>query len=1849
MAESKDDNFQDLNSPKANNYTKGLIKDYNDSYVPEGVWTNAINAVNNSHMGDMYTIGNEPSNKYCTQSVFEVIGVIRVDATRWAIFSTNDIASEIGLFNESDCSYKRIVLSSCLNFEKAHLITGATQRNYDCSFTVFFADGFNPDKAIKFDPDDPNFVNQNFAVPFKYIPYIIAGYNNPNSDCPIPYYDSPPRLDCDRLRLQYLITVPCFTLEKSNSAGTLFNGTYQVTIAYTINNQRVTDYFALSNAAAVWSHENNGNSLDLVLTAIDTNFDEYEVVLISTVAERTTARRIGFYSTTQTTVHIDDNTDALVTIPLEDIPINRPVYDVSDGMYSLNYYLLRSGVKTKPEFNYQPLANQIVAKWVQVQYSDDYYIKGNNNTGYMRDEVYSFFIRWVYNTGDKTASYHIPGRPIKLVGQNPDNSIVSGPDVLSYDAYTKILYRGYASSGTNTTLTDNGSTWTVNQWVNYKVRIVGGTGVGQTNNIASNTASVLTVSPNWTVIPDATSVYNIIATTAPGTAYRWKVFNTAITTSSPGGILPDGGVVVAAGYMGYWESTENYPTKPEVWNSSFYSWSQITSSPYPWSSAPYSDYDLCGTSIRHHKFPEDTIAPIFNNTNKSIQILGVRFENIRNPVDQQGNPIKGIVGYEILRGSREGNKTIIAKGLMSNMWEYADPAVPASKILYQNYPFNSLQPDLFLRKNAWYVPATSSAHDDTGLPATSYKQNYFTFHSPELTFRGAYLNPTEVKIYREYQGTATGSFVQPFGHPKQKIPSYGAFLGAMLLGLGLTIQGFTGKKSTVAGNIADPVTLAANTATGAVGTVGGVAAAAGAIATGATGWNGGTVLGFANGFWTGLNLPTIQTEDTGLSTLNPIGKKGSFISQLISYLQQISMFVSVGGYYLAQNFGNIYKAFKELLPWVQYARQYNGVGVYDKAVGPTPNNTRRIINKARYISDSAQQFDPNYVINNINRPKSVVISTQGVFADPILQDQSRQTIYQLGIWNNPGNTTRKPISAYYGGLKIDNPSQYNQLGSIAQVPIGTCVQPKSSSPNGKAISQIYFGGDVYINRYTELNKFSFFTNWLFDQPNGTEFNYRQYANIPYPRYWANFEEFDLNDVKLLPGFPTFSSGFSLNALISFIGRLVTTFGQFIFNPAQALQNLVGGPSNFQHLDRDPSSYNASLGNLFKFNFYIKNAYFYLFSNGVKDFFCESEINLACRDYGEQISEQFYNPYGYSNIYNLFRTDLITVPEFYKYDFSMSAGRLLSTYISWGSVLPVGYDPDNQACFEYFPNRLIYSLQQQFEQSRDNWRIYLANNYKDFENQINNVKSINRTGAIILFEDAIPTTINGVDELRTSAGNRITVGDGGLFNQPFQNLVNADVELEYGSCQSERSVINTPYGVFWISQRNGKVMHLFNNQISDISMNGMRFWFAENLPYTLLLSYPNFPHTDNPVKGVGCQAVYDNQYEIVYFMKRDFKKNPGITINYDPDIDQFIVNGYSYTIHLTYGTSAGVDIKNLYKIIGKVNNQTITACTYIGNITTFVDCLVTQIEACPNIKVVYKNVTAYDFTLSIFLDNDTLPATFDLYVDETMGELVVPFVPIDVVESTERVVSLSDPNYFEDCSWTVSYDPKIKAWISFHDWHPDLTFPSNDHFFTIVDNTFWKHNDRCDSFGNFYNINYGWEVEFPVNTQTTVTTIKSVEYYLEVLRYNINCSDRYHVLDANFDEAILYNTEQISGLLKLNSKPKGNPAALLTYPKVNLNSIDILVAKEENKYRFNQFWDTARDRGEFSGLQITNFITQCNGYRMDINPVAVNYQKSPLERKKFRHYGNRVILRKTKSGPEKMNLKVVITKETLSPR
>ena len=452
---------------------------------------------------------------------------------------------------------------------------------------------------------------------------------------------------------------------------------------------------------------------------------------------------------------------------------------------------------------------------------------------------------------------------------------------------------------------------------------------------------------------------------------------------------------------------------------------------------------------------------------------------------------------------------------------------------------------------------------------------------------------------------------------------------------------------------------------------------------------------------------------------------------------------------------------------------------------------------------------------------------------------------------------------------------------------------------------------------------------------------------------------------------------------------------------------------------------------------------------------------------------------------------------------------------------------------------------------------------------------------------------GVDTLQTDLGTKITIGDGGLFSQPGQSVTNADRPYEYGSSQNKWSVISTPAGLFFASQNQGKIFS-YGEGLKEISQIGLKWWFSMFLKFKLTDYFPDYPWTDNPVAGIGLQAVYANQNSVLYFCKKDYAIRADIdpaTVEYIPLIDSCQAN---------------------------------VGGTWLS-----------------------KNQGDY-FTLN------------------GKGKYL-----------------LGDPAIFEDASWTASYDPKNQFWISFHDWHPDFVIPTKNTFLTTKMNTVWKHNVLCNKYCNFYGVDYPFEVEFPIISGQSPTIIRSIEYILECYRNSPSCADEFHVLDFNFDNAVIHNSEQVSGYLNLNIYPKNNVTLSLDYPKYNssipmiINNLpvgvpgfDILFSKEENKYRFNQFWDVTRDRGEFpigagyppqgplvpgttilqgSYEQQLIWNTQSNGYRRSLNLNNIDYNKDQTQRKKFRHYTHYLALRKEFSGDTNMILKMVNSKNEFSPR
>ena len=1686
--------YNPTSSDDVRRFDKELSEDRNDFHLDESTWTQARNAINNSKTGDLGKLGNEPANQYCTEATYTIVGAIHTQADVWVLFSTNETNSEIGLFREGTCEYLTVANSTCLNFSKFHPIRGTSRATGDCDWRVYWDDGLNPSRflALKVDDFQANlYTNSNSPVPWIQN-CIDENGNNPNS----PLYPqgcifctNTSQIDCDKIRLAPFVQTPCVSIQKSYTNGTLANGSYFAVIAYTLAGQKITDYFTPSNVLGLFDHDNVAGSIDILIDNADTTFDEFELVIVSLINQQTVARRIGLYNITQTKITLDTIDPTLPTVPLELIPVRTPVYDKTDAMYSVNEYLIRIAPTTKLDFNYQPLANQIKTKWQAVEYPSNYYSNGGTNTGYMRDEVYAFFIRWIYDTGDKSKSYHIPGRPARI----------------------------YSPLG----LLDTAPFFDPN------------------NSLVGDTLLFETVN------------------TAEG-----------IPVSIP---LADGGTVVAEGTMGYWESTEFYPNaNPEVWNASAHPWSQLNNIPYTGTSI--SDYDLCGEKIRHHKFPDNIVSSVdahhYNAGGTTIRVMGVTFENIKAPVDNNGNPIANIVGYEILRSARNSNKTVIAKGIINNMRLYDIPDQPNIKGVFQNYPYNDLRPDPFLSVGQ---TVSNSSSGNTPAQQSQYSQVLFSFHSPDTTFARPFLGSNELKLYSRYHGTVEGEFEWSEEHPKFKILRNFAFFASAVTGLGIAGLATNGQRTYNT----DQLRISPNFWLLAGGTGGVEPVSYGtstALATAAqAAYNAGISpsLLFTPGnlnntasFLTNLVGGSNQTNaallaylatTAGASSLphftggtKNISYTDSAFSSLPFVLRVVAnTFANQGfAYYWTEGVNQTLDLIKAFSKYRNFALKYNSHGFYNNFLSPLSTSRRREIIEKSYVGPDLLDFTSSLRINNLFRNKFVALNTNRFIDDPQtgnpgIADNTRQrptdvaSLPGYSAYNIKDPTNNAPFttttSCHYSAIKQRLRNQYGQVDSIQQVPVSNCfVEIKVGNPIPN--SGTLFGGDIYISRYTEKTSFFYFYDWLFNQPDGYQFNYDQYKMIPYPTYWLNSDEFDASD---------------------FTESLVS-------NPFQPLQWVL--PNDFYNLD----NFNFSLW------FTVKNAYFYLFNSGVRDFFVESEINVGYRDWGELDSEKHYPII--TDLKTLFSTNIIKSGNYYKYDQSLSIIKTLPNLISWGETQLRNYSPYlAETCYTYSKNRVIYSLQSQFESSKDYWRVFLVNNYYDFRDYVTCIKPVNKSGAMIFFEASSPVQFQGLDQLQTDLGTKLTIGDGGLFSQPLQSIINADASYEYGSCQDTASVINTPMGLYWISQNQGKIFRL-GNGVEEVSLDNLKWWLAQYLPYQLLqqniTNIQNFELTNNTIAGIGCQSVFDNQNQLAYFCKKDYIVKRDLPAN----------------ISLTY---LGTD----------------------------------------------------QFQVNTVIGGEGLPI---------------------------NTITLGDPLYFEDASFTISYDPKAEGFISYHDWHPTLTLPGKNTFMSVSPTdkkSIWIHNNRCDLYANYYGKDYPFEIEWMVNTGNQVNTVRSIEYQLEVYKYAPNCYDRFHKLDTNFDEAVVYNTEQCSGLLKLNLTPRNNAPLILNYPIINPTNIEILFSKVEQKYRFNQFWDVTRDRGEFpigspyppptpnvgSYAQQTIWNTAANGYIRTLNPNNLDYNKESLQRKKFRHYTTSVLLRKLVSGDSKFLVMTSTNKNLYSPR
>jgi hypothetical protein len=190
-----------------------------------------------------------------------------------------------------------------------------------------------------------------------------------------------------------------------------------------------------------------------------------------------------------------------------------------------------------------------------------------------------------------------------------------------------------------------------------------------------------------------------------GTSPYWKIYNTGTVTGFSPGYSPatDYKGPYQYGEFSYWESVEEYPCDEEIWGN------------------------LAGQKIRHHKFPDVLVSPIFESAlftgansmvmqKDAVFPLGVRVDvqqiqtliQLSNLTDEQK---REIAGFKIVRGDRSTNRSIVAKGILRNVGKYKREE---TEYYFPNYPYNDLRQDPFLleKSNAYTIelarPSTNS-------------------------------------------------------------------------------------------------------------------------------------------------------------------------------------------------------------------------------------------------------------------------------------------------------------------------------------------------------------------------------------------------------------------------------------------------------------------------------------------------------------------------------------------------------------------------------------------------------------------------------------------------------------------------------------------------------------------------------------------------------------------------------------------------------------------------------------------------------------------------------------------------------------------------------------------------------------------------------------------------------------------------------------------------------------------------------------------------------------------------------------------------------------------------------------
>jgi hypothetical protein len=413
----------------------GLHKDNSRIDTPPGTYQYALNAVNETEVGDLFFLSNEESNEPCgvLPDGYRPVGKVYIGGNKTMIFSVSadNLTSEIGV-TDTNCGYVTHV-NGDLGFKITHQIDATYRLRRGCETTVYWVDGKNnkpmyyvTEKPEQFQDGLGNWVKNKFE--------LQRSYNN----------------------------VPVFQeVELLNSGGQLSPGSLNVAIQYLDENLNPTEWIITTEVVKVYNDDTtesyldiNGSinietgaefedyrnfadtdkSLRIVLDNLDETFLYYRLAFIEATAGTGLINAVNYTENLpiQNKIFIYTGVNFAATGTELEIQAFNSIVESAGSIEQADNMLLLGDTQGKQiDFcKLQKYASGIKADMTTRKVLLNQMIDKANpksptasfeGIGYMPGEIYSFGIVYVFRDGTQSPVYHIPGKSNNIIDTDLNN------------------------------------------------------------------------------------------------------------------------------------------------------------------------------------------------------------------------------------------------------------------------------------------------------------------------------------------------------------------------------------------------------------------------------------------------------------------------------------------------------------------------------------------------------------------------------------------------------------------------------------------------------------------------------------------------------------------------------------------------------------------------------------------------------------------------------------------------------------------------------------------------------------------------------------------------------------------------------------------------------------------------------------------------------------------------------------------------------------------------------------------------------------------------------------------------------------------------------------------------------------------------------------------------------------------------------------------------------------------------------------------------------------------------------------------------------------------------------------